>query len=196
MVIIRWTTVVRLSRELYGCDYTACCSITVSGWTDVAPLVKISNDLKAHPLQIKTDSVVGSEEAVYVRPYTDYDYFCGPIMLIFSNPPTYYIGNCNRYIPFPVTLPVEQAKVWTITQTDTALKVECNDVEVLNYSFSESAIASCLVAWSHHVKQIDFYYDTASDGYRQQPGMEAITTSLQCINYIIYLLVYNWGCHK
>jgi hypothetical protein len=150
-----------------------------SEWTDVT-LDFINYDLEAHPLQIKTDSVVGSGEVVIVKLYAaagSHGSFIAGIKLLFNNPPKYYIYYCtSSYTPFPVTLPVEQDKVWTITETANAMKVKCNGEEVLNYLFSESADTRCVTKWSQDVEQIKFPSNTASDAYRAQPG-----TYTQCL---------------
>jgi len=166
-----------------------------SDWTDVTRDGKIDYDLEAHPLQIKTDSAVGSNEEVYVYFYTaDGSYIIGYIRLMFYNSPKYFIYYCtSSATPFSVTLPVEQDKVWTITKTASALKVECNGVEVLNYLFSESTKAECVTKWSKDVEQIRFAFDTASDAYWAQPG-----TYTQCLlfNYPIVSYFVNKLCRK
>ena len=150
--------------------------MTVSDWTDITRNVEIDYDLETHPLQIKTDSAAGSDEQVYVWHYTAAGSYIGGIRLEFSNPPEYYINYCiNYWTPFPVTLPVEQDKIWTITRTASALKVECNGVEVLNFLFSESTDSRCVTWWSWDVGKIKFSsFDTASDAYLSQPGMQTI----------------------
>ena len=101
----------------------------------------INYDLEEHPLQIKTDSAVGSGEMVLVELYTAEEVYISNISLQFSATPQYqyHIRNCtSSWTNFTVDLPVEQDKIWTITKTATALKIECNDVEVLNLVYSEA----------------------------------------------------------
>jgi len=137
--------------------------------------------------------VVGSGEVVYVNLYTAAGSHIGSITLKFNNPPTYYIHYCtSSYTPFPVTLPVEQDKVWTITETANAMKVKCNGEEMLNYLFSESTKAECVTEWSKDVEQIKFKTtDTASDAYWAQSG-----TYTQCLlfNYPIVSYIVNKHC--
>ena len=153
--------------------------MTVSDWTDITRNMKIDYDLEAHPLRIKTDSVVGSDEQVYVLLYKADDSYIGFITLTLSNPPQYYIASCTYSTPSPVTPPAEQDKIWTITKTASAWKVECNGVEVLNFLFSESTRSICVTTWSQDVGKITFYsQDTASDGYLPQPGIHYYITSL------------------
>jgi len=169
-------------------------TIITSEWTDVTRGVLIDYDLEAHPLQIKTNSVVGSDEQVIVYLYPAAGIYFGSIRLMFNNPPEYHILYCTSWTPFPVTLPVEQDKVWTITKTASALKVECNGEEVLNLVFSESTGTDCVTKMSQDVEQIWFHNsDTASDAYWAQPG-----TYTQCLllNYPIVSYFVNKHCRK
>ena len=129
-------------------------------------------DLEEHPLQIKTNSAVGSGEAVYVKLYTAEEVHISTIRLYFSATPQYYISYCiSSYTNYPVDLPAEQDKIWTITKTATALKIECNNVEVLNLVYSEADTPDdCVAAYSQDVEKIVFpyYRDTATDEYRQE----------------------------
>ena len=144
----------------------------ISDWASVARNVYIDYDLEEHPLQIKTDSAVGSDEEVWVQFYTaEWTWFSG-ISLSFSITPRYYIWYCTSSdTTFPVDLPAELDKIWTITKTATALVIECNDVEVLNYLYSEASMASCVTTLSQDVEKIWFtsINDDASDAYRQKP---------------------------
>ena len=133
----------------------------------------IEYDLQEHPLQIKTDSAVGSGEKVIVQLYTAEEVLISSILLNFSATPQHYISYCTSSSSFPVDLPEEQNKTWTITKTATALKIECNDAEVLNLVYSESNYdsSSCVTRYSWDVEKIKFTSsDTASDEYRQEPA--------------------------
>ena len=145
-------------------------TFTALDWTDVSRGTKIDYDLEAHPLQIKTDSAAGSSEEVQVQLYTG-DNTIGSIYLYFSE---YFIESCNTYVSgYPVaTPPAEQDKIWTISKTSTTLKIVCNGVEVLTYTFSESTQGNCPIKWSQDVTGIQFPSGQAADGYRQQPGTQ------------------------
>ena len=90
------------------------------------------HDLETTPLQIKTDSVVGSGEEVALRFYTADGESAGSIILRFSDPPP--------------RLPSEQSKIWTFTETATEtatettmetateVRITCNEAEVVTYS--------------------------------------------------------------
>ena len=77
------------------------------------------------------------------------------------------VEHCTGKIDFPTTPPSEEDKVWTITKTSTALKIDCNDVEVLSLVYSDYS-EECVIAWRNEVDQIMFYpgSDTASDEYK------------------------------
>ena len=131
----------------------------------------IEYDLEEHPLQIKTDSVVGSNEKVGVRLYTSEEAYISRILLRFDATPKLYINRCTSgSITFPVDLPTGQNKIWTITKTTTALKIECNDVVVLDYLYTEFINSDCVAKFSKDVEKIWFTSsDDASDEYRQEP---------------------------
>ena len=80
----------------------------------------------------------------------------------------YRITYCSsRYKKLPVQPPVEVDKIWTITKTETAVIITCNDVEVLNYLFADSSGSVCVSQWNRDVDNIVFGgLDTASDFYR------------------------------
>ena len=144
-----------------------------SEWADVTLEVLIYYDLEAHPLQIKTDSEAIDRDLVWVKFYkTGSSTIIGEVILYLYDPPQLKIGYCvTTKLFFPVTPSVEQDKIWTLTKTDTGLKIECNGVEVLNYLFSESTLSNCVTRWSEDVVRIEFAtYDSASDGYRPEPS--------------------------
>ena len=90
----------------------------------------------------------------------------------FSSPMEYAIGYCTGLTSLPVQPPNKVDKMWTIRKTATALNIECNGVEVLNYLFSDSSNSECVTNWGGDaVEKIQFYPDdTASDGYRAMPA--------------------------
>ena len=142
----------------------------ISGWTSVTRDVYIDYDLEEHPLQIKTNSAAGTQEKVYVQFYTAEEEYISDIRLYFAATPQYLIGFCSYYSNFPVDLPTALVKIWTITRTATTLVIACNDVEVVNYVYSDSSDSNCVPYHNRDVDRIFFYeHDTASDEYRQEP---------------------------
>ena len=140
--------------------------------------VKINFDLENYPLQIKTDSEVGSDEEVRVMFYDSQEDLIGGIFLYFTSTPQYFIGYCSSsHVDIP-NLPSETDKVWTITFTRTSdvvtLVLHCNEVEVINVVISGTV---CKSYWSTYwsrkpASKILFLSeggtkDTASDYYRR-----------------------------
>ena len=139
--------------------------------------VKIEWDLESTPLEIRTNSVLGSNDVVDVVLYSAEGEYAGTVALYFTSTLQYLLGWCSTsWTNLPVTPPSATDKVWRITLTRTAgvrLVIHCNDVEVLNTLLSE---ATCRSGWSTYwnyrdVTKIKFdSSDTASDYYRPQPG--------------------------
>ena len=139
-------------------------------WRAVNPAV----DLETTPLEIKTNSTLGSRDEVRVHFYNSQGDLGGGTWIYFSSTLQYLIPFCtviNRYTNFPSNLPTAVDKVWRITRTRTSvtrLKIHCNDVEVLNLLPSETCETSNWKdTWSKKVEKIFFAsVDTASDYYR------------------------------
>eukprot|EP00116_Pleurobrachia_bachei_P008664 sb/3468926/ len=140
------------------------------GWTAVKrDNALIPWDLEGTPLQIKTNSTLGSDERIWVLMYDKDSSSIGGVAVQFSSPIKYGINYCITNQPdLPVQPPVEVEKIWTITKTKTALIVTCNNVEVVNYLFADSPLDSCVTRWGGDlVNGIKFVndFDTASDFY-------------------------------
>ena len=142
---------------------------SVSGWVAVELDVKIPWDLEGTPLQIKTDSALGSDELIKVALYVKDIIYNRGVRVKFSSPMQYFIGYCSSgFADLPVQPPVEVEKIWTITKTETAFIITCNEVEVVNYLFTDSSDSRCVKNWGGGVvEKIRFTDDdTASDFYR------------------------------
>jgi len=145
-----------------------------SGWTDIIPGQAIHHDLQASPIQIQTDSMVGSSEKIAIGFQTaNWGAYLGFIRLIFTDPPTYLIHDCIAYGNLPVflNLPTEVQKTWTISKTSTYWKIDCNNQEVLLYLFASSSNTKCVTQYSRDVGIVTIKSsDTASDKYRIKPA--------------------------
>ena len=133
--------------------------------------MKIPYDLEEHPLQIRTDSVLGSDEEVRVNFYTSGEDYTTTIGLRFSSPPQYFIQYCTSgFTNLPTTLPEEQEKIWTITKGLAAITINCNEVEVLNLLYTD--YGGCVGKMEMDVEQMKFTTsdNDASDAYREAPG--------------------------
>ena len=147
--------------------------VICTGWIAVQREVKINYDLENSPLQIRTDSEVGSNEEVRVKFYNAQGYNAGGLSLFFSSPPQYLLSRCSTYhTNFPTYLPPETDKVWTLTFTRTSdiprLVIHCNDNEVLDVTMSNTtcSYSDWRTVWSRDVEKIMFFYDTSSEYYR------------------------------
>ena len=143
----------------------------MTGWIAVQHYEEINYDLENSPLQIRTDSEIGSNEAVRVSFYNAKREHAGGVSLYFSSSPQYSLYWCTSYTDFPTALPSETDKVWTITRSsDTrSVVIHCNNKEVLNVVLSDStcSYSDWREHWSRDVEKILFLLiDTASDYYR------------------------------
>ena len=143
----------------------------ISDWTASGEReVYIDFDIETYPLQIMTDSVVSSEDLLRVAFYTGNGSEAGGIRVKFTTPPSYWIDYCNPVWVTFTSIPDEQARTWTITETDTSVILACNGVEIFNYLFSESTTDNCVPTWSRDAVKMTFKSDdTASDEYRTKP---------------------------
>ena len=128
-------------------------------------------DLESTPLEVKTNSVLGSDDQVLVYFYSAGGEPVGVVKLRFLLQYVYTLYWCGRY-NLPVTPPSANDKVWRFTLTRTAgvrLVIHCNDVEVLNKLISEATCSDSKWStyWNRDVTKIKFNSgDTASDFYR------------------------------
>ena len=121
----------------------------LSGWTPIQPEVKIAHNLETTPLQIKTDSTVGSEESVRLYFYTAAGVFVGSISLFFSSPPRYYIGFCSTsWTDLSATLPSDVEKVWEITKlSGPRIKLTCIGVKIEDILLSDETCTDKRSSW-------------------------------------------------
>ena len=160
-----------------------------TGWTRVQRNEFVDYNLEKMPLQIKTDSLLGSGDVSRVYFYDSQSHYAGAFEIRFDSTPQYYIRGCRSHTDFPTNLPSATDKIWKIALLKSSetineqvgdessavrLVVDCNGMEVLNFVFSPSTcpdnnwISPYL---GRHVTRIWFYSrDTASDYYVSQPG--------------------------
>ena len=133
-------------------------------------------DLENSPLQIKTDSLVGSNdsnERVFVVFYNGPS-MVGGVTLYFSSPPQYLLLKCTSETNFPTELPPEDDKVWTVSlnksEGEIRVTLHCNNTEIFNIVMSDTTCSDSRWSnyWNTAVEKIKFLSDTASDYYR--PG--------------------------
>ena len=100
------------------------CYVTVCELKDVVRDVMIPWNPDTQRINVTTDSTVGSEKLVYVWFYDKYGGRAGGVYISFDTRIEYALGGCSsRFTPFPVTVPTETQKTWTITYNTTELRV-------------------------------------------------------------------------
>ena len=135
--------------------------------------VFIEWDVESTPLEIRTNSVLGSDDRVYVTFFSAGGEYAGDVQFYFASTLQYWLGWCTQsWTNLPVTAPSANDKVWRITLTKTAgvrVVIHCNEVEVLNTLISEATCSDSRWStyWNNDVTKIKFESsDTASDGYK------------------------------
>ena len=128
--------------------------------------------LEETPLEIKTDSELGSGESLRIFFAAGNKKYAGGFRILFQSKPKYYIPGCTKkYVNFPVELPSATIKFWrmTINRTpeDVQLVIHCNEQEALNLQLSDVCTRKIWRKYWVPSRFIRFYKaDTASDMYR------------------------------
>ena len=157
---------------------------TITGWTAVKRGVKINYDLETSPLEIRTDSTLGSNERLAVL-FSG----VGEFWVNFRSTPQYLIGHCTQHTDFPTALPAATDKVWKITVTRNSVirvVIHCNDQEVVNIPLSDSTCSKSIwsTTWSKTIAKIEFQSsDKASDYYRAGNGKLSQFNWIICTRY-------------
>ena len=155
--------------------------LTVTGWIAVQRNVYIDYDINTTPLEIRSDSELGSGDQVSVGFYSSPGDIAGRVGLKLASPPRYLIYFCSySWTSFPTDLPTARVKVWRITVIRSSgiigLQILCNGEEVLNTVLSDLMCTSYSGSWNYDwngdIAKIQFHSsDTMSDYYRPyQPG--------------------------
>ena len=104
----------------------------------------IDFDFDKYPIQLKTDSEIGSGEAIDIVFYTSTETSVknwenvGYIWIIFRDPMEYNVYPCtNGWDTFDVAIPEETNKIWEIVKTTSDLRIICNNVEVAKIEFDQ-----------------------------------------------------------
>ena len=138
----------------------------------------INFDIENNSLQIKTNSLVGSNEVVIVSFRTAQGGWYGGVEIKHEATPKYWIRYCSPsggFLDFLPTVPSDTVKVWQITLTKTSqvrLVIHCNSVELLDFVVSASTCDSeryDSTKWDPNLTLTAIYFqpsDSASDYYR------------------------------
>ena len=147
----------------------------------------IEFDLESTPLQVFTNSEIGSGDLMWVQ-FLDSSADGnkgGGISLYFDSPPKYDLGYCETRVEIPVDkLGTDKNRIWTIKKENTRMKLLCNRVEIFDIETQTSTEAVCKTRWSFDCAKMRFAStnegaDTASDFYRKYiPGKRISSTFL------------------
>ena len=97
-------------------------------------------DLENLPVEIKTDSTMGSNDYVLLYFCHELDYCLAGFFIKFSSTPQYKFEYCSFWNDFPTALPSATEKIWRITLDKSEgirVKIHCNGVLVLNLLLSD-----------------------------------------------------------
>jgi hypothetical protein len=145
------------------------------GWLVATKDKAIDFDLDATPLELKTDSTIGSGEIVNL---VFYPVLGGPtsggLSISFSDPPQYIVVECSQAVNFPADLPTatDNNREWRVTLTRNSsvrMLIQCNGEEVLNFLLSDSTCTGFQgwkMPWTMKTMFVYFESDTATDFYR------------------------------
>ena len=140
-----------------------------------------NHDLQAIPLEIRTDSALGSGDEMLLDFYSSGGEFAGGLSIRLTSDPGYYLDYCTEeWNSFPNGLPTGKEKLWRIAVIKTSdlhkLQILCNEKKVLDFVISNSTCPLPLwntFSWNNDIKKILISPgDTMSDDYRpyQQLG--------------------------
>ena len=128
-------------------------------------------DLDGTPVQIHTDSHVGSGDRIFVR-FVESSTDDGPGLEVnFTDPPTYRLEYCTGEVEFSMCPgPVRE---WTIRKAEEKIKLDCNGEVIfdINYHHANNPIENiqrCKPYWGMDFGATKFE-GGAADYYRRQP---------------------------
>ena len=129
-------------------------------------------DLELTPLEIKTDSALGSGQMVQVWFFSLTSEFAGGLEIYFDPTPAYSLNWCDERIDLSSNLPTDVSKTWRVTLSKTSdirMQIHCNEVEVVNFVISSNSCGNeaWSTFWNRTIAIIRFNSeDTASNYYR------------------------------
>ena len=142
----------------------------LTDWTGVIKESFIKFDLRATPLEIKTDSQIGSNDIVSFFVVDPVVYTALRLVIYFGETMQYELVYCMTEKATLNNVPDENEKVWAIHRTldPDAVKIECNGVKVADFMISECT-NSGKEYYGRSTNKLQFTStDTASDYFRKK----------------------------
>ena len=139
--------------------------------------MKIDYDLPNNPIEISTDSTLGSDDYTYLKTYDAHGNYAGGVLIWFPSSVRYRFDGCFlNNVDFSANLPATTNKVWRITITKdagTRLVIHCNDIEMLGITASDSVCDDPNWRTYYDRDMVKMYFDSndkATDKYRPYKG--------------------------
>ena len=107
--------------------------------------VWIPYDWERVPIEVKTTSVLGSNDAINFEVAKSMDRNFARVVVRLSEPPIYYVQICQDDTPLKNLPPTtDDARIWKfIKHGFEGISIECNGVEVAHLKFAESPKPEC-----------------------------------------------------
>ena len=123
--------------------------------------------MESTPIQIYTDSEIGSGEKLWVQFSDSTGDVFGGISVDFTFQPTYGLGYCDSQVQIsPTKLGPNINRVWTIVKWGTNVKLYCGGVQIFDIKTHLSEKTSCRTRWALHSSKFQCA-GTAADFYRE-----------------------------
>ena len=153
--------------------------LIISGWKPVRRGVDIKFDLENGPLEIQTDSTIGSGDDIRLYFLSMNGARAGGLYIQFVSVIRYHIVRCKTsYNQIEKSCPGSDGghKIWRVTlkkAADIRLLIHCNNMKTIDVVISSGICgrSEWNTYWSRSSDMIRYQTDdTASDFYRKGPG--------------------------
>ena len=136
-------------------------------------MTDINFDYKSTPLQIRSNSKIGSSDLIWTQ-FVDSSGNGRGISITLGYTPSYEIGYCTDETVIPKELlGTDDNRVWTLKEENSKLELTCNGVQIFEFDFAGPGVReSCKNKWSLGATILKFASyssgtDNASDFYRR-----------------------------
>ena len=132
----------------------------------------INFEIRSTPLQIHTDSEIGSGHLIWPQ-FFDSNGDGRGMTVHFDSKPYYHVGYCGEKVEIPLNqLGTNRNRIWTIELVSTRVKLFCNGIQIFDFDPQQSSDQDCREKWSLGASILKFggnsvEMDDASDFYRE-----------------------------